>query len=75
MQTKRLSCFMENPFNKQFNRLNTIQQHIQYINYTSDPKYFDQRGGTLLRITSKNICNLVMKMNDKLLNKLIDIAS
>ena len=71
---------MENPFNKQFNRLNTIQQHIQYINYTSDPKYFDQRGGTLLRtfienLTSQNICKLVMKMNDKLLNKLIDIAS
>ena len=56
---------MENPFNKQFNRLNTIQQHIQYINYTSDPKYFDQRGGTLLRTF---IENLVMKMNDKLLN-------
>ena len=60
---------MENPFNKQFNRLNTIQQHIQYINYTSDPKYFDQRGGTLLRTL------IEMKMNDKLLNQLIDIAS
>ena len=39
---------MENPFNKQFNRLNTIQQHIQYINYTSDQKYFYQRGGIIL---------------------------
>ena len=34
---------MENPFNKQFNRLNTIQQHIQYINYKSAQKYFLSR--------------------------------
>lgn len=55
---------MENPFNKQFNRLNTIQQHIQYINYTSDPKYFDQRGGTLLRT-----------FIEKLQNQMIEITS
>ena len=59
---------MENPFNKQFNRLNTIQQHIQYINYTSDPKYFDQRGGTLLR-------TFIEKWNDKLQNQMIEITS
>ena len=53
---------MENPFNKQFNRLNTIQQHIQYINYTSDPKYFDQRGGTLLRTFIENLGDRVKYM-------------